>query len=106
MLCESLSGEVLARTLAMFDRIAEVEARLHGVSLSDDVAFHEVGAVDSIVDIVGTAAAALARSCVRRARDLPARAGYGGGHRRRLGARNVLRKCRAPATMWRLAAAV
>jgi pyridinium-3,5-bisthiocarboxylic acid mononucleotide nickel chelatase len=56
MLCEALHGEVLARSLAMFDRIAEVEARLHGVSL-EEVAFHEVGAVDSIIDIVGTAAA-------------------------------------------------
>lgn len=44
------------RALDMFDRIARAEAKLHGVPL-DDVAFHEVGAIDSIVDVVGTAAA-------------------------------------------------
>lgn len=51
-----LEADVLARALWMFDRIAEVEARLHGVSVAD-VAFHEVGALDSIVDLVGVAAA-------------------------------------------------
>jgi hypothetical protein len=75
MLCESLSGEVLARTLAMFDRIAEVEARLHGVTF-DEVAFHEVGAVDSIVDIVGTAAAL---AWLRPARVTCRRVPLGGG---------------------------
>ncbi|MBA3396487.1 MAG: LarC family nickel insertion protein [Deltaproteobacteria bacterium] len=44
------------RALDIFDRIARAEARLHGTSL-EDVALHEVGAIDSVVDIVGTAAA-------------------------------------------------
>ena len=53
---ERLGGDVKARALDMFDRIARAEAKLHGTSV-DEVAFHEVGAIDSIVDVVGTAAA-------------------------------------------------
>jgi len=44
------------RALDMFDRIARAEAALHGTSV-DEVSFHEVGAIDSVVDVVGTAAA-------------------------------------------------
>ncbi|HLL20675.1 MAG TPA: LarC family nickel insertion protein, partial [Kofleriaceae bacterium] len=44
------------RALDIFDRIARAEAKLHG-STFESVSFHEVGAIDSIVDVVGTAAA-------------------------------------------------
>jgi uncharacterized protein (TIGR00299 family) protein len=52
----SLNTRVQELSLAMFGRIARAEAKIHGKPLAD-VHFHEVGATDSIVDLVGAAIA-------------------------------------------------
>lgn len=48
----SLSEITKQRSLAVFERLADAEAKVHGTT-RDEIHFHEVGAVDSIVDIVG-----------------------------------------------------
>jgi hypothetical protein len=52
----ALEPRVKARAQATFRRLAEAESRVHRIAL-DDVHFHEVGAIDAIVDVVGSAAA-------------------------------------------------
>ncbi|MFT8310378.1 MAG: nickel pincer cofactor biosynthesis protein LarC [Sporolactobacillus sp.] len=49
----SLSKWVKTMSVRVFEEVAQAEAHVHGKSI-DDVHFHEVGAVDSIIDIVGT----------------------------------------------------
>ncbi|GMR04155.1 MAG: nickel pincer cofactor biosynthesis protein LarC [Thermodesulfobacteriota bacterium] len=51
-----LTEEVKKLSLAIFKTIAEAEGRVHGIR-PEKVHFHEVGAMDSIIDIVGAAAA-------------------------------------------------
>ena len=47
-----LEASVKERAAGLFQRLAEAEATVHGTT-AEEVHFHEVGAMDSIVDIVG-----------------------------------------------------
>jgi hypothetical protein len=49
----SLPEKAAARALKIFNHLAEVEGKLHNVP-PGEVHFHEVGAVDAVIDIVGT----------------------------------------------------
>ncbi|MFM7679980.1 MAG: nickel pincer cofactor biosynthesis protein LarC, partial [Roseiflexaceae bacterium] len=51
----ALPAQVKTQSLAIFQALADAEARVHGVS-ANEVHFHEVGALDAIVDIVGVTA--------------------------------------------------
>lgn len=48
----TLPGPVKERSRSVFDRLAEAEGRAHGVD-PKDIHFHEVGVVDSFIDVVG-----------------------------------------------------
>lgn len=48
-----LAEPIRLRSLAVFQALAEAEARVHGIAL-EQVHFHEIGALDTIFDVVGT----------------------------------------------------
>ena len=70
-----LRAPVRERAERIFAALAEAEGRVHGIP-ADRVHFHEVGAVDAIVDIVG-AAAALDRLGIARVTAAPPALGHG-----------------------------
>ncbi|HEX9379782.1 MAG TPA: nickel pincer cofactor biosynthesis protein LarC [Gaiellaceae bacterium] len=47
-----LAGDVRTRVLAVLTRLAEAEARVHGVA-PEEVHFHELGDVDTLIDVCG-----------------------------------------------------
>jgi uncharacterized protein (TIGR00299 family) protein len=71
----SLDRAAKQRAAAVFRRLAEAEARVHGTT-PDQIHFHEVGAADALVDICG-AALALSRLGVERVVSTPPVTGSG-----------------------------
>ncbi|MFZ4598630.1 MAG: nickel pincer cofactor biosynthesis protein LarC [Terrimicrobiaceae bacterium] len=60
----SLQSEVKTRALSVFHRIAVAEGKIHGIPVND-VGFHEVGAADSIGDIVAACAGIVSLGPIR-----------------------------------------
>lgn len=52
----SLSNKSKSISLSIFDILAQAEAKIHNKTF-EELHFHEIGAIDSIIDIVGTAIA-------------------------------------------------
>ena len=71
----ALDAPIKTAALAVFERLAEAEAKVHGVDI-ETVHFHEVGGVDAIVDVAG-ACIGLALLGVERVYSGPPRLGSG-----------------------------
>jgi uncharacterized protein (TIGR00299 family) protein len=71
----SLSERVKRDSIRVFTRLGEAEARVHNTTI-DRVHFHEVGAVDSIIDVVGAVIGFEALG-VERFYSSPLRVGHG-----------------------------
>ncbi|OIO39450.1 MAG: hypothetical protein AUJ75_01235 [Candidatus Omnitrophica bacterium CG1_02_49_10] len=52
----ALSEKVKAESISVFDKLARAEGKIHGIK-PEDVRLHEVGSLDSIVDVVASMAA-------------------------------------------------
>jgi uncharacterized protein (TIGR00299 family) protein len=80
----TLAPQVKERSLDIFHRLASVEASIHDQKI-DEVHFHEIGALDSIVDVVG-AAVGMHYLTVDRvlASKIPLGSGFVQGHHGRL----------------------
>ena len=72
----ALSEETKTRAKSIFDTIAQAEAKVHNTTI-EKVHFHEVGALDSVVDVVG-AAICLEKFGIERVYSSPVRLGSGG----------------------------
>ena len=72
----TLSPRIQERTRSIFTILAEAESKIHNTT-PEKVRFHEVGAVDSIIDIVGTAIC-LEKFEIQRIYSSPVRLGSGG----------------------------
>lgn len=71
----TLADNVKKRALEIFETIAEAEGKIHGIE-PEKVHFHEVGAMDSIIDIIGVCLA-LENLKIERILAAPVPTGYG-----------------------------